>query len=260
MNLKVSLIVTTYNCIDNFRRTMRSIAMQDYDNIEVVIKDGMSTDGTLQAISEYAAEYRYPIVWKSERDMGIYDAINKAYQMSTGDVIGICNDLFTRTDALTLMINEMQGSDADGVHADLIYATDTNVKRYWHMGQGDINEGWMPGHPTLYLKRWVYETYGLYDTSYICSADYEFMVRILKDRKVKLAYVPQVLVRMFYGGTSTGSAGSYWISVKEGHRALRQNNIHFAWLLIFRRTLIVLKQFKDATRRPEINQYIQNCP
>ena len=128
------------------------------------------------------------------------------------------------------------------------------------MGQGDINEGWMPGHPTLYLKRWVYETYGLYDTSYICSADYEFMVRILKDRKVKLAYVPQVLVRMFYGGTSTGSAGSYWISVKEGHRALRQNNIHFAWLLIFRRTLIVLKQFKDATRRPEINQYIQNCP
>lgn len=93
------------------------------------------------------------------------------------------------------------------------------------MGQGTIRHGWMPGHPTLYLKRDVYEKYGLYDTSYECSADFEFMVRILKDEKVKLAYIPQVLIRIDYGGTSTNSAGAYWVSVSESYRALKENNV-----------------------------------
>ena len=112
------------------------------------------------------------------------------------------------------------------------------------MGQGRISQGWMPGHPTLYLKREVYEKYGLYNTEYKCSADYEFMIRVLKDDKVKLAYIPEILIKMFYGGTSTSSAGSYWVSIKEAHKALCNNGVRFAWWVIFLRILKTLKQFK----------------
>lgn len=246
MSLKVSLILTTYNCKDHFRRTMESIESQDYPEIEVVIKDGFSTDGTVELIQFYAQEFKYPVIWKSQKDAGIYDAINQGYAMTTGDIVAVFNDLYTRTDAVTLLVGAIEREHTDGVHADLVYATDTEIKRYWHMGQGKISQGWMPGHPTLYLKREIYEKYGLYDTSYTCSADYEFMIRILGKGDVRLAYVPEILIRMFYGGTSNASKMAYWVSVREGHRALRQNGIPFAWLLILKRTILVLKQFKDA--------------
>ena len=245
---KVSLILTTYNCKANFKRTMESIARQDYPDIEVVIKDGQSTDGTLELIQEYGTHFKYPVKWKSEADTGIYDAINQGYELTTGKIIAVFNDLYERTDAVSLLVAAIESEKADGAHADLIYATDTQIKRYWHMGQGKISQGWMPGHPTLYLKREVYEKYGLYDTSYTCSADYEFMIRILKNGDVRLAYVPEILIRMFYGGTSNASKMAYWVSVREGHRALRQNRIPFAWLLIMKRTRLVLKQFKSAER------------
>jgi glycosyltransferase len=114
------------------------------------------------------------------------------------------------------------------------------------MGQGEISKGWMPGHPTLYLKREVYEKYGLYNTKYKCSADYDFMVRILKDNQTKLAYIPEVLIKMYYGGTSNGTAGSYMVSILEAHDSLQKNNVKYAWWVIFRRTLRVISQFKNG--------------
>ena len=254
MKLKVSLIVTTFNCKDNFQKTMLSIEHQDYGNIEVVIKDGLSEDGTLDEIRRYAADFRYPVVWKSTEDGGIYDAINQAYEMATGDVIGICNDLFTRNDAVSIMISKMMEEHTDGVHADLIYCTDTKVKRYWHMGNGRIQNGWLPGHPTLLLKKEVYDKYGLYKTDYKIAADYEFMCRMLKDGTVKLSYVPEILIRMYYGGTSTGSSASYWASIKEGVRALQSNQYHNAWGITFLRTCRVAKQFKELKKANEIWQ------
>ena len=246
MNPKVSLILTTYNCRDHFIRTMESIASQDYSNIEVIIEDGCSTDGTIEIIKRYVLDFKYPVRWNSEKDSGIYDAINKGYKNTTGDIIGVFNDLYTCSNAVSQFVEAIMVNGTDGVHADLIYATDTEVKRYWHMGQGTIRHGWMPGHPTLYLKRDVYEKYGLYDTSYECSADFEFMVRILKDEKVKLAYIPQVLIRMYYGGTSTNSVGAYWVSVSESYRALKENNVKNAAGIIARRTMIVMRQFRRA--------------
>ena len=166
--------------------------------------------------------------------------------MSTGDIIAICNDVLTVPNAISMIVEAIERDGSDGVHSDLVYATDDKVVRYWHMGQGSIRQGWMPGHPTLYLKRKVYEEYGLYDTKYKVSADFEFMIRILKDNKVHLSYIPKILVRMFYGGTSTNSREAYYLSIMESYRALRQNNIPFAWLLIFKRTLKVVNQFKKA--------------
>lgn len=242
--MKVSLILTTYNCKENLLRTLQSIEQQDYADIEVVIKDGGSKDGTEDIIRDFAWKHS-DVIWKSEPDKGIYDAMNQGYAMSCGDIIAFFNDLFVGNDAVSKYVRaiEQGGTGCIGAHSDLIYATDTKVVRYWKMGQGKISQGWMPGHPTLYLKREVYEKYGVYDTAYRCSADFEFMVRILKDDHEKLAYIPEVLIRMFYGGTSTGSAGSYWVSIREAHDALKKNKVSMAWGIIILRTIRVLKQF-----------------
>ena len=111
------------------------------------------------------------------------------------------------------------------------------------MGEGQIEDGWMPAHPTLLLKREVYERFGVYKTDYRCSSDYEFMIRILKDSKVRLAYVPEILVSMFYGGTSSNGLGAYAVSFREACRALKENEVKHPWLISIKRTFRVVKQF-----------------
>lgn len=243
---KVSLILTTYNCIDNLIKTFKSIEEQDYPNIEVCISDSCSTDGTLEAIKAYAETSKHSVVYKSEKDSGIYDGINRSIQMSSGDYIEIMNDEYTCTDAISKLVNSIEKTDrVIGSHADLVYKEDGIVRRYWKMGDGSIYSGWMPGHPSLMLKREVYERYGLYNTDYVCSADYEFMIRFLKDDN-KLAYVPETLISMFYGGTSTGTAGSYMTSIKEALRALKENGVRGRFLITGLRTLRVLRQFRKT--------------
>ena len=248
MKSKVSLILTSYNCKNNIERTLKSIENQDYPAVEVIIEDGGSTDGTLDVIKDFAARTKYECKWNSEPDKGIFDAMNKGYEMSSGEIIAFFNDLFLFPDAISKMVEAIEKNHADGAHADLIYATDEQVKRYWKMGEGKIEKGWMPGHPTLYLKRSVYEKYGRYDAEYKCSADYEFMIRILKDGTLRLSYVPVTIVRMYYGGTSTASAGSYMLSLKEAHQALKRNGVRHAWWIDFRRTIKVVLQFFKAKK------------
>lgn len=247
-NKIVSLILTSYNCKDNIYRTLQSIEMQDYPFIEVIIVDGLSIDGTVDVIKAYEKNTKYQCHWISEKDHGIYDAMNKGIKMAKGDIIACFNDLFLIPNAVSLMVKTMEHEKTDGVHADLIYANDNKVKRYWKMGYGKILSGWMPGHPTLYLKKWVYDKYGQYNNNYKCSADYEFMVRILKDGNISLSYVPITILRMYYGGTSTESIGNYMISLKEAHYALKSNGVKLAWWIDIKRTIKVLMQFIKATQ------------
>lgn len=244
----VSLILTTFNSKDNLKATLDSIDEQDYPNIEVVIKDGASTDGTLDAIRAYADESRFIVKYDSKPDTGIYDAMNQGYELSTGKLVAFFNDRFTCKNAVSKLVSAIENSSFDvvGAHADLIYADGEKTVRTWHMGeQRSIMTGWMPGHPTMLLKREVYEEYGLYNTSYKIAADYEFMVRFLKSGKNKLAYVPETLVSMFYGGTSNSTFGSYIESLKEGNRALRTNHVHPAFIVDGIRTCRVLLQFSS---------------
>lgn len=241
----VSLILTTYNSAENLSRTLASVDMQDYPAIEVNIKDGGSTDGTLDIIKRYKQESRFTVNWISSPDTGIYDAMNQGYRLCTGEVIVFFNDLFLTPDAVSAMMRTIESDqDCVGAHADLIYATEDKVVRYWKMGsQKSLYTGWMPGHPTLFLKREVYEQYGLYNESYRIAADYEFMIRFLKDKQNRLTYLPETIIRMYYGGTSTSSTGSYLTSLKEGHRALKENGIRCAaWIDVWR-TIRVLLQF-----------------
>ena len=239
----VSLILTTFNCKDNLKKTLESIESQDYPNLEVVIKDGGSSDGTVGIIKEYEKRSRFTVKWTSMSDEGLYDAMNQGLSLSTGTVILFFNDRFTGNDVVSRCIQKMEQEGTDGVHGDLVYAEEGVVRRYWKMGKGRIRSGWMPGHPTLFLRREIYEQYGNYDNTYKCSADFEFMVRILKDGKVKLSYIPEILVEMYYGGTSTQSAGAYGVSIREAHRALADNRIRFAWWVVFLRTIRTIPQF-----------------
>lgn len=255
---KVSLLVTTYNARDNLAVTLRNIEAQDYPDIEVLIVDGQSEDGTVDMIREFAERHANEVTtglsddsssisvrWISEPDCGLYDAMNKAWAMCTGDIVAVCNDKICTPDAVSKLVRaiEQGGADCIGAHADLVYVDGERVVRTWHMGEGKLAQGWMPGHPTLFLKREVYERYGIYDISFRCAADYEFMVRFLKDEKNRLAYVPEVLIAMFYGGTSNAGLRNYWVSFKEGYRALRKNDVPHPLLITVKRTIRVLRQF-----------------
>ena len=240
----VSLILTTFNSAGNLSRTLQSIEMQDYSAIEVNIKDGGSKDETLSIIKKYEQESRFHVNWVSNSDKGIYDAMNQGYALATGDILVFFNDLFLMPDAVSKMMAAIEADEGCvGAHADLVYATDEKVVRYWKMGpQKSLYAGWMPGHPTLFLKKEIYEKYGLYDDSYKIAADYEFMIRFLKDGNT-LAYLPETIIRMYYGGTSTSDAESYALSLKEGHRAVKSNGLKAAWWIDFLRTCRVLLQF-----------------
>lgn len=255
---KVSLLVTTYNVKDHLAVTLESIKRQDYASIEVVIVDGGSKDGTVGLIEEFAKGCLdgmerggapvFPsmaVRWVSEPDGGLYDAMNKAWSMCTGDIIAVCNDKLCTADAVSKLVRAIEcgGEGCIGAHADLVYVDGGRIVRRWHMGEGKLASGWMPGHPTLFLKREIYERYGVYDTGYHCAADYEFMVRFLKDDENRLAYVPEVLIAMFYGGTSNAGLGNYLVSFKEGYMALKRNRVRHPLLITVKRTFRVLKQF-----------------
>lgn len=247
--MKVSLLVTVYNAEKNLPVTLKSIEEQDYPELEAVIVDGGSTDGTVELVKAFAARMEerrdFSVRWVSEPDGGLYDAMNKAFRMSTGDVVAVCNDKLCKPNAVSKIVAALEqgGDGCVGAHSDLVYVEGERVIRKWHMGQGRISQGWMPGHPTLFLRRRVYERYGLYDTSYRCAADYEFMVRFLKEPENELAYVPEILVAMFYGGTSNAGIKNYLVSFMEGYQALRKNGVpHPLWITL-KRTLRVLRQF-----------------
>lgn len=240
---KVSIVTTTYNDKESLKKTICQIRQQDYENLEYIIVDGGSSDGTIEVIERAGKEFGERLLWVSEPDKGIYDALNKGLRMASGEILGCCFDQFAGRDVISKMVDVILREGTDGVHGDLCYMDGERIVRRWHQGEGKIRYGWMPGHPTLYLKREVYERFGYYKTDYRIAADYEFMIRILKDGKVKLSYLPEVLVYMAHGGTSTNSLGAYLEGMKEGHRALKENGISMAWFTDLCRTLRVLAQF-----------------
>lgn len=240
---KVSIITTTYNDSENLKRIMKQVLGQNYQNIEYIVVDGGSKDDTLEVIKEFEPRFEGKMKWISEPDNGIYSAINKGLKMATGDIIGCCFDEYTSKDVLSKMVNIIEKEGTDGVHGDILYMDGERVVRTWKQGQGNIRTGWLPGHPTLYLKKDVYERFGYYKEDYKIAADYEFMIRILYGGKIKLSYIPEVLIKMSYGGTSTGDLKSYILSFKEGHRALKENGVPMAFVTDLCRTLKVLLQF-----------------
>lgn len=228
--MKISVITAVYNRVSTIGYTVESVQGQTYADVEHIIQDGGSTDGTLKCIDNIANAGTRLL---SEFDNGIYDAINRGIMRSNGDIIGLMHsdDYFAGNDILENIATAFKNSTIDGVYGDLQYVlgSDPNrIVRYWRSGDyhpGLLKQGWMPPHPTLYLRREVFDRHGLYDTSFRIAADYDAMLRYLTKGQIKLAYIPKVFVKMRLGGESNRSLERVLLKSREDLRALRNNGV-----------------------------------
>jgi len=230
LSLKISVITAVFNRRDTVADAIQSIQKQTYDHIEHVVQDGGSQDGTLKVLGDHSNANTLLV---SAPDSGIYDAINKGIKRATGDVVGLMHsdDYFASDSVLEKVATAFRDPDVDGVYGDLQYVSaiaPEKIVRHWESGDYDpdlLKRGWMPPHPTLYLRTGVFERLGLYDTSYRIAADYDAMLRYLVRGQIKLAYIPEVLVKMRVGGVSNRSLRHIIQKSREDYRAIRTNEI-----------------------------------
>lgn len=228
--MKISIITAVLNREDTIGSALDSLQEQTYGDFEHLIQDGGSTDGTLDEVRRRADE-RSAIV--SEPDSGIYDAINKGIARATGDVIGLLHsdDVFGSNEVLAKVCQALSDSSVQGVYGDLEYVSTSDLSRvirHWRSkayDRGKLSKGWMPPHPTLFLRREVFDRWGAYDTNYEIAADYDAILRWLGRGGVSLAYIPEVLVKMRVGGESNRSLSRILRKSREDYRALRSNNV-----------------------------------
>jgi glycosyltransferase len=228
--MRVSIITVVYNGAENIEDSIRSVVGQTHDDIEHVIIDGGSTDGTLDIIKRYEQNIAKFI---SEPDNGIYDAMNKGLEVASGDVVGILNsdDLYADRTVIENIVEHFSERNVDSCYGDLIYVDrhNTNVPvRHWKSGEflkQRFRSGWMPPHPTFFVKRDVYRKYGFLNIGFPLAADYELMLRFLYKHEVSTTYIPRVLVKMRTGGTST--PGLYTVrAVAENYKAWKVNDLN----------------------------------
>ncbi|WP_072659259.1 glycosyltransferase family 2 protein [Mariprofundus micogutta] len=245
--MKISIITATWNCVDTISDCLDSASSQVWGNCEHLVIDGKSTDGTLDLLEQWRNRLDYIV---SEPDSGIYDALNKGVAQATGDVIGFlhADDLYADNEVLTTITKAFEDPSIDAVYGDLVYVSKNEpdkVVRYWKSGLYSYNKlkhGWMPPHPTFYVRRSVYEQFGSFDTSFQIAADYDCMLRFLGQHKVKCAYIPQVLVKMRLGGESNRSLANIIQKSVEDYNALKRNMVGGVGALLWK-NLSKLPQF-----------------
>lgn len=228
--MKISLVTATYNCAPTIRDCLRSVAEQAHTDIEHIVVDGASSDGTVEILRQEADGIDRVI---SERDKGIYDALNKGVAAASGQVVGFlhADDVFADANVLGDIAAAFRDPGVHAVYGDLTYVQkeDTDqVIRYWKssgFSRSMLARGWMPPHPTLYLRRELYEKFGSFDLSYRIAADYDFMLRVLTRLEGGAVYLPRVLVKMRVGGASNRSLQNILRKSAEDLRALRSNGV-----------------------------------
>lgn len=239
--MKISIVTAVLNRKDTIGSAINSLFEQTYGDFELLVQDGGSTDGTLDEIHR-CADDRCRLV--SEPDAGIYDAINKGIARATGDVIGLLHsdDVFGSTDVLAKVRDALNDASVQGTYGDLEYVSAADlgrVIRHWRAGKYEprkLVRGWMPPHPTLFLRRDVLDQWGAYDTRYEIAADYDAILRWLGRGRVSLAYIPEVLVKMRVGGESNRSLSRIYRKSLEDYRALRSNEVGGLGTLILKNT------------------------
>jgi glycosyltransferase len=245
---KISIVTVTYNSSNTISDCIDSVLNQNYNNIEYIIIDGNSTDDTLKIISKKVNNHN--VKFFSEPDLGVYDALNKGIKKSTGNLIGFVHsdDLLNSSQIISEINKKIIDENLDGVYGDLHYVQKNNTNkiiRNWKSCDFDFRfliRGWMPAHPTFFLKKSVYEKHGLFDLKYLIAADYDFMMRILSDKSLKFGYLPKVITKMRLGGVSNRSLKNIILKIKEDYLIIKRNNIG-NFLTLIRKNTSKFKQF-----------------
>ncbi len=236
--MKISIITVVHNNKDTIRDAIDSVLNQTYKDIEYIIIDGDSSDGTVEIVQSYGNKISKFV---SEADHGIYDAMNKGIGLATGDVVGILNsdDFYIDAEVIGRVAREFEEKGVDSVFADLVYVKPDDlgnyVRRYSskNFNPSKFAYGWMPAHPTFFVKKAFYDKFGLYKTDYHIAADYELLIRFLHKHKLSYSYIDAVLTVMRMGGVSTNSLKSNLILNKEILRACRENGIKTSLIKIY---------------------------
>jgi len=236
--MKISIITVVYNRRDTIAEALRSLRAQTYREIEHIVIDGGSRDGTLDVLRAEADE---ATILVSEPDDGIYDALNKGLERATGEIVGVLHsDDVLAHERVLATVAEAFGDVPDAVYGDLDYVRRDDISRIlrrWRSGAftpGRLRAGWMPPHPALFLRRGVIERLGGYDTSFRIAGDYDAILRYFSTDGFRAAYIPEVLVRMRVGGESNRSLGRLLRKSREDYRALRRNEVGGLATLVFK--------------------------
>jgi glycosyltransferase involved in cell wall biosynthesis len=245
--MRVSIITTTFNSATTVAETMQSVEEQDHPHIEHIVVDGHSQDETLQIIEQYP----HTATLISETDEGIYDAMNKGIRAATGDLVGILNsdDLYVDAHVISKIIKVFEDPWIQACYADLEYVDALNssrVTRTWKSGAFDSRSfywGWMPPHPTFFVRRSVYDQVGLFNTHLRSAADYEMMLRILVKHQLPVAYLPEVIVKMRTGGMSNASVNNRIRANREDREAWRINGLRPYFFTLYLKPLRKITQF-----------------
>ena len=246
--MKISLITVTYNSARYLQNAIQSVYNQEYSDIEYIIVDGGSTDATLSIIQQNSSCISK---WISEKDNGMYDAINKGMKMATGEVIGILNsdDMLASKDVISKIATCFKAHKVDSVFGDLLYvdAEETSkIHRFWKgmtYNRRSFNFGWMPAHPTFYVRREIVEQLGGYETHYFSASDFELMTRYLYKHRISSHYLSEMIVKMRKGGMSNGSFKKRFRANRRDYLALKRNEVPFPFIVSLIKPLRKLPQY-----------------
>lgn len=245
--MKVSIVTVVLNNRDYIEDCIDSVVRQSYGNIEHIVVDGGSADGTVDLLRKHENNISR---WISEPDRGIYDAMNKGIHLASGDIVGTLNadDFYAHKNVVSTVVNEFAAKKVDSVFADLVYVkrnNPTKTVRYYNSAYFTPLKfafGWMPAHPTFFARRVLYEKYGLFRTDYQIAADYELLVRFLGKYKISYSHIPDVMVNMRTKGVSTRNLNSNRILNKEIMRACSANGIETNIFKVYSKYFIKILQ------------------
>ena len=256
--MKVTIITVTRNSALYLQECINSVKNQSYHNIEHIVIDGESTDDTIAIIKLFE---NHIAKWISEKDNGMYHAINKGMEMATGDIIGILNsdDILASDTVIASIVKSFEDNKVDSLYGDLVYVDKVNTKkiiRYWKGLSYDrmrFNYGWMPAHPTFYFRRPLLKELGGYETHYYTAADYEFMARYLYRYRISAVYLPLLIVKMRVGGQSNRNIFNRFRANRRDYLAMKINNIPFPHIASILKPLIKLRQYYKSNIRKMID-------
>ncbi|MCX6122122.1 MAG: glycosyltransferase family 2 protein [Ignavibacteriales bacterium] len=245
--MKVTIITIVLNNVDTIISCMDSVMGQTYKNIEYIVIDGGSTDGTIDILRKYNGNISQ---WISEPDNGVYYAMNKGVKMATGDIIGFLNadDYYADNGVIQHIVDEINLNKVDSCYGDVVYVKRNDlmkVTRYWKSISCNVDnfkKGWFPPHPTFFVKKNIYDRLGVFNTDYKFSSDVELMIRFLCKHSVSTCYIPDVLIKMRDSGKSNKSLINIARSVWECYLAMKNNNLNVTPLYLLSTLLFRFKQ------------------